>query len=190
MPGPLDDETVPADFNVGRTGDRLERAQKRQLDLECRQLRGGDRRKSWIRAARRDSAPFQHAPKRLVRLDMTDAPAELAVIVDGHECAGESGERRRRRGSRQARAGHVGGDGVARHLQQQAPIGVRRHRGHKLCHVCPDPTPCPPWSGFSRRCRMPPPCIRPPRIYRLTHRPNPRTAARPRRARRAPSRRA
>src|SRR5206468_1715835 len=81
MPGPLDDETVPADFNVGRTGDRLERAQKRQLDLECRQLRGGDRRKSWIRAARRDSAPFQHAPKRLVRLDMTDAPAELAVIV-------------------------------------------------------------------------------------------------------------
>ena len=123
----LDDKTVSADLDIVRTSDRLERAEERQLELEVRQLGRADRRESRIRAARGERAARDHPAERLVGLDMTDTAAQLARVVNRDERSTRPIEHFEAFGNRRRRPRHVGGDRVARDLQEKTAIGGGGH---------------------------------------------------------------
>ena len=81
----FDHDTMAADLDVGRAGDRFERHQQRQLEIDVRQLVDGEGRKSRIEAACGRRAARDDAAERLVGIDVTDAAAKLTVLVNGDE---------------------------------------------------------------------------------------------------------
>src|SRR5439155_19211757 len=71
-------QAMAADLDIVGKGNRLERTQHRDLELEMRELGGADRRKSWIGAGCGDGAAQDHAAERLVSVHMANAPAQFA----------------------------------------------------------------------------------------------------------------
>src|SRR5947209_7529128 len=81
VPTHFDDEAVTPDGDVVGTGDRLERTEERELEIERRQFYGGDGREARIRAAGGDGTTRDHVAEWLVHLHVPDAAAELTVVV-------------------------------------------------------------------------------------------------------------
>src|SRR5262249_32319899 len=136
MPALLDEQTMAADLDLPRRCDRLEQPEQRDLDLQVGQLGLRDRWKPRVAAARRDGAPRDDEPERLVRLNVADAPAQIAAAVQRHERAAKAiadcGLRAADGGFRVVGPHDVRRDGLARQSQQERAIDVARHDAPKL----------------------------------------------------------
>ena len=66
LPALLHDEAVTPDLDVVGAGDRLERPEDGQLDVECREFGRGDARKPRVGAAGGDRTSEHHVAERLV----------------------------------------------------------------------------------------------------------------------------
>jgi len=129
MPAFFDHQAVATDFDLSGPADPLEAPEKRQLDVELRQLRGGDGWKPRIAAARRDRAFRDDPTEGVVRIEVPDAAAELALSVNRHERAAAPIEHgRMSRDRRTGGTGDVALDRAARELQEQPPVSVVGHR--------------------------------------------------------------
>ena len=116
-----------ADLDLVRARHRFEWTEQRQLEIELGQLGHRDGRKPWIGAARGDRAARDDEPERFVRLDVPDAPAQIAVTMERHERARVLREHAGEIGLGDWLSIHVRGDRVARQAQQRAPVLVGRH---------------------------------------------------------------
>src|SRR4051812_32907345 len=81
LPAALDDEAVAADDDVVRSGDRLERTEQRDFDVDGVEFVRRERRKARVAAAGGDRAARKNGAERLVRLDMADAPTQVALFL-------------------------------------------------------------------------------------------------------------
>ena len=124
VPTHFDDEAVAPDGDVVGTGDRLERTEERELEIERRQFCGGDGRKARVRAAGGDRTTRDHVAEWLVHLYVPDAAAELTVVVHGDECRAQTGSRVTHVRRRRRRARHVRDDRLARKPKQCLPIDL------------------------------------------------------------------
>src|SRR5204863_2919657 len=123
----LDEQTMPAHFDVLQRCDGLERPEQRYLNLQAGQLPCADRREARIGAAGGDRAVEDDAFQRLIRFEMSDTSPQLAAIVDADECATAPGEAL---GGGQVEGGdafHVRADRIPRHLQQPPSICFACH---------------------------------------------------------------
>ena len=170
-PSHLHHQAMAPNLDVRGSCYRLERAEHRDLDLDLRQLRRRHRRKPWIGAARGDGTLRHSARQRIVALDVADASAELAAMVNGDEHAvAPLVEPGRVAGMAGAPPGYMSRDGIPSDAQQRRTLGCG--------------------SSSSRSSRMPPPdSRRRPTCLRRRHR-NPRTAESRRRVPQAPAPRA
>ena len=134
MPPHFHHQAMAADLDIVGKGNRLERTQHRDLELEMRELGGADRRKSWIGAACGDGAAQDHAAERLVSVHMANAPAQFAMAVDRDERAAGVVEHARAARRRSVAAGYVGDNRVAGDLEQEVPVDFADHRGETLHH--------------------------------------------------------
>ena len=98
------------DFDILRRRQRLERPEQRHLDVQAGQFPGADGREARIRAAGGDRALANHGRERLVRFEMPDTAAQLALMMNGDERSARALQRgglRQLRRDRRARAFHV-----------------------------------------------------------------------------------
>src|SRR5262249_58055663 len=131
MPALLHEKPVTADHDVRGRGDGLERTEQRDLDLHVGELGAGNRRKPRVAAACGDRAPRHDHSQRLVRLDVADAPAQIAAHVQPDECSARALLNYRLRiadrGFGIVDARPVRDDGFTGPAQQQRASGVTRH---------------------------------------------------------------
>ena len=137
MPSLLDDEAVtPDDDGVWDAGvDWFERPEDGDVDRDPLEFRWRNRRESRVGTCRISSAPRNVTGEATGALQRAEAPAKLAVHLDGDEGSGGVRERDRRH-IRRSGACHLRLDCGAREIEQRAALGIRqeRRRGVRVGH--------------------------------------------------------
>src|SRR5262245_34077042 len=126
-PAALDDESVAADLDVCRSGDRLQRSEQRQFDLEVRQFSGIDCCEARILCRRGDRTALNDVTQRLVGFKVPDASAQRTVRVQRYERTAATGKDALNRQRGLGKPADVRDDGVAGELEETSPIGVAGH---------------------------------------------------------------
>jgi hypothetical protein len=87
----FDEEAMSTDFDLGRTRNPLERPEQRDLDLNQRQLRMSDGWKSRVGAAGGHRASRDDLRQQIVRVDVSDTPAQRPLLVEADKRAPAAG---------------------------------------------------------------------------------------------------
>ena len=128
MPALLDDEPVPADFDLVGGRDQFERSKDGDFDVDLGELLERHGGEPGIGAARRDRASRDHAPERLVGFDVPDAAAELATMIQRDERSACPRENLGGAGGRRRRSGHPGDQRAPCEAEQQLAVCAAGHR--------------------------------------------------------------